>query len=266
MDKEDLKKLTANPQFISGIYNYCDRWCERCPLTSRCLNFAMGNEQFSDPETRDINNKAFWEELAETFRVTLDLLKETAERKGIDLDSIDTEEAEEEEMLMEELAKNHECCRAAQVYADMVDDCFDSMRDMFGQSEEEQNSEEWLEIPSISMIEEDTSFEDAVEVIRWYQHQIYVKLMRAIRGDLEERTEVLDEFPKDSDGSAKVALIAIDRSISAWEEIGNRLPIQKDDILNLQMHLYGLRRKTEKAFPDARAFLRPGFDKIDLNS
>ena len=26
--------------FIVGIFNYCDRWCERCPLTSRCLVFA----------------------------------------------------------------------------------------------------------------------------------------------------------------------------------------------------------------------------------
>ena len=26
--------------FIVGVYNYCDRWCERCPLTSRCRVFA----------------------------------------------------------------------------------------------------------------------------------------------------------------------------------------------------------------------------------
>ena len=26
--------------FIVGVYNYCDRWCERCLLTSRCRVFA----------------------------------------------------------------------------------------------------------------------------------------------------------------------------------------------------------------------------------
>ena len=26
--------------FIVGIFNYCDRWCERCPFTSRCRLFA----------------------------------------------------------------------------------------------------------------------------------------------------------------------------------------------------------------------------------
>ena len=31
-----LRGLTRDPRSISGIYNYCDRWCERCPMTSRC--------------------------------------------------------------------------------------------------------------------------------------------------------------------------------------------------------------------------------------
>jgi hypothetical protein len=26
--------------FIVGIFNYCDRWCERCAFTSRCRVFA----------------------------------------------------------------------------------------------------------------------------------------------------------------------------------------------------------------------------------
>ena len=92
--------------------------------------------------------------------------------------------------------------------------------------------------------------------------------MRAIRGELDERLESLDEFPKDSDGSAKVALIAY-RSL-------HLLPGEKSAICfphNVTMTFlifwyisssYG--GNVEKAFPDARAFIRPGFDKIDLNS
>jgi hypothetical protein len=40
--------------------------------------------------------------------------------------------------------------------------------------------------------------------------------MRSVRGILGDTSEILEEFPKDSDGSAKVALIAIDRSMAAW--------------------------------------------------
>ena len=56
MDKERIKKLAQNPDFISGIYNYCDRWCERCAFTSRCMNFAMGEEFFPDQASHDARN------------------------------------------------------------------------------------------------------------------------------------------------------------------------------------------------------------------
>ncbi len=266
MDKEDIKRLAENPNFISGIYNYCDRWCERCPFTSRCMNFSLSSEQFPDQESHDMNNEVFWEKLAETFQVTLELAKEMAEREGIDLDSIDIEETMEEGRLNDEFAKNHECCRAAKGYGEMAGHWFDSARDLFEENEDESNLKVQFELLDNDPIEEASTLEDALEVIRWYQHQIYVKLMRAVRGDLRERPEILDEFPKDSDGSAKVALIGMDRSIAAWGEVRNHLPIFNNEIMALLVHLDRLRGKTEKAFPDARAFIRPGFDKIDLNS
>ncbi len=266
MDKEDLKKLAEDPRFIQGIYNYCDRWCERCPFTSRCLNFAMGQEDSDNVEAQDLDNEAFWQKLSETFQMTLDLLQEAAEEQRIDLDFIDTEEFEEKNRLNEELARNHQCARAAKLYSEMVDDWLDSARDLLAQGEEEIYSRELLELPDTSPGEKDTSFIEAVEVVGWYQHLIYIKLMRAIRGELDEEPEILDEFPKDSDGSAKVALIGIDRSIAAWGEMRNRFPHRSDQIIDILVHLEQLRRKVEITFPNARAFIRPGFDKIDLNS
>lgn len=266
MDKEDLKRLAENPEFIQSIYNYCDRWCERCPFTSRCLNFAMDSEEFGDQEAHDINNEAFWQRLTETFQMTLELLHEAAEEEGIDLESIDAKEFEEQDRLNKELAKNHQCSRAAKLYSEMVDDWFDSAKDIFGHEDDEPDLEVSADIGDVDPAEEISDFGEAVEVVRWYQHLIYVKLMRAIRGELDERLEILDEFPKDSDGSAKVALIALDRSIAAWGEIRNLFPHRNNDILDILVHLEQLRRNAEKAFPEARAFIRPGFDKIDLNS
>jgi hypothetical protein len=147
-----------------------------------------------------------------------------------------------------------------------VDDWFDSARDLLQQEEESSKGEVDFEPLDLSLVGEATSFEDAIEIIRWYQHQIYMKLMRAVRGHLEEGSGVLDEFTKDSDGSAKVALIAMDRSIAAWGEIRKHFPLFGDGITKILTHLARLRKKVEVAFPDARAFIRPGFDKIDLNS
>ena len=41
MRSDDDYKIPEG-DFIPGIYNYCDSWCERCLYTSRCMNFAMG--------------------------------------------------------------------------------------------------------------------------------------------------------------------------------------------------------------------------------
>ncbi|MBW1703929.1 MAG: hypothetical protein JRJ86_02040 [Deltaproteobacteria bacterium] len=265
MDKEDIKRLGNDPRFISGIHNYCDRWCERCPFTARCMNFAMGEEQFADPETQDLNNEAFWEKLSETFQVTLDLLKEMAEEAGVDLDSLDIEEAKEEENYRKEVAESHKCSRAARAYGKTVDEWFDSAIEMFGQKEDESERQARPGIPSIGPLAEDTTLADTTQVIRWYQHQIYVKIMRAVHGSLKEESEELDEFPRDSDGSAKVALIGIDRSISAWGEMRGFFPMLENSILDILVHLERLRRQTENTFPAAREFIRPGFDKVKLN-
>ena len=98
----------------------------------------------------------------------------------------------------------------------------------------------------------------------WYQHFIYVKLMRAVRGELDEREEELDEYPKDSEGSAKIALIAIDRSIGAWGTIYGLDSFQNEKILRIIAYLDRLREEIETTFPGARSFARPGFEKIDL--
>jgi hypothetical protein len=266
MDKERLKKLAEDPRFIQSIYNYCDRWCERCPFTARCLNFALDEEEFDHLETQDLDNEAFWKKLSETFQMTLELLEEAAEEQGIDLDSIDTEEVEEEDRLNDELARDHECSRMAKLYSEMVDDWLDSARELISSEEEELSAVETIEALDNSPAEKDDDLLEPVEVVGWYQHLIYVKLMRAIRGELLEEPEILDEYPKDSDGSAKVALIGIDRSIAAWGEIRSLFPHRSDQIMDILLHLEQLRRKVEKTFPDARAFIRPGFDKIDLNS
>src|SRR5262245_28933303 len=36
--------MEVRDDFIVGIFNYCDRWCERCPLTARCRVFADESE------------------------------------------------------------------------------------------------------------------------------------------------------------------------------------------------------------------------------
>ena len=261
MKKEDIKKLAQNKNFIPGIYNYCDRWCERCAFTSRCMNFAMSPEYADDPETSDITNEKFWQSLSEIFETTREMLEESAAEMGIDLDAIDFEESSREEDIKDKIVKNHECCRAAKKYAQMVTEFFESEYNpalrVVG-TEEKKNA---AELEKIDRPDGPATLDEMVEIIYWYQHFIYVKLMRSVHGTLDDTPEILDEFPKDSDGSAKVALIAIDRSMAAWGRMYEYFPGHQNQILTIIKHLDRLRERVEKIFPEARDFIRPGFDE-----
>ena len=155
MNRGRLKKLAADKRFIAGIYNYCDRWCERCPQTSRCLNFSISEEEFSDPEARDIRNEAFWKKLSEILGETLELLRESAREWGVELETLDSMEDIENLKARDEVVENHLLCRAAKSYIKRVEDWFKERETLF------------FEIAAAAR--EGVSLEEAIEVLRWYQ-------------------------------------------------------------------------------------------------
>lgn len=257
MDKEQLKKLAENPNSISGIYNYCDRWCERCSFTKRCLNYAMGEAE----DSPDFDSDAFWKQIESSFQLAMELLAEMAEERGIDLSKVDVEETRAERQHTREAAESHEIARGAKAYGKMVDAWLKNKQSIFNERSDDLTTQLKIGLGRKRVLKEANSIVDTTQVIRWYQHQIYVKIMRALMGaDLEEWE---DEVQNDSNGSAKVALIGIDRSIGAWAKLVDHFPQESDSILDILLHLDRLRKKTESTFPNARAFQRPGFDTID---
>ncbi len=223
----------------------------------------MEKEDSGDMATRDLNNKAFWDKLHLIFRQTMEMINQLAAEREIDLSSLDIESASEEISRQRDNAKNHELSLSAHHYSEMVDSWFESEYSLFEQRQDELNTMLKLGIGGTKLDTEAAGINDSVEVIRWYQHQIYVKLMRALTQ--EESVDAQEEdtaLQRDSDGSALVALIAIDRSMGAWGKLQEYFPTKTDSILDILLHLDRLRRMTEKIFPDARNFKRPGFDDV----
>ncbi len=258
MQRRSLTELASNPDLISGIYNYCDRWCERCPLTSRCLVYATEKDDDDSAQTHDLANEAFWRKLGTIFQETRDMIAEWAREAGIDLTRADDEDDPAQRKRRRQQVDNHPLARAGKKYANDASDWFreldqtvevSDMRAVDRPGEPEQNSSERLE--------------DAREVIQWYQYQIAVKSMRALSARMDEAVNADDaDCFRDSDGSAKVALIGIDRSIAAWRLMQLSLPEREVSIVPLILQLERLRHRVEKTFPYAREFVRPGFDEI----
>jgi hypothetical protein len=99
---------------------------------------------------------------------------------------------------------------------------------------------------------------NSIEVIMWYSFFIAAKLHRATYNDYDK----FIELPVDSDenGSAKIALIAINRSISAWSIVRSAYKTDQNTTAGFMGRLIAIRRVVEQAFPHAQEFVRPGFD------
>jgi hypothetical protein len=261
MDKKEILRLAGDPRFISGIYNYCNRWCERCTFTSRCLNFATSSEFSLNVNGHDVSNEAFWRELSAIFEITLKMLHELADDQEIDLNDAKLDTAHEDFVVQRDKADKHELSQAARSYSELADAWLDSAYPIFKKKEDELQSLSLLGMESLDPEAEAIQITDAVEIIRWYQNQIYVKLMRALthnrlEGVLDQNTSVQN----DTNGSVKVALIGMDRSIGAWGIIHDHFQEAADSILEILLCLDRLRKRTEYLFPHARSFVRPGFD------
>ena len=103
---------------------------------------------------------------------------------------------------------------------------------------------------------------EAFEIAAWDAHFIAAKLARALRGRLEFAAGAAlidDPIQNDWNGSAKVALISIERSEHAWQTIADATG--EDTPSALAGQLRDLLRLVDAEFPAARQFVRPGFDE-----
>jgi hypothetical protein len=251
----------SNPSFIPLIHNYCDRWCERCTMGSRCSLYE-GN--MAKENTVELDNEAFWKKMADQFAATIDLLRQSAANHGLDLDNIPEDIVKEVEQQQEQVQvkmQEHPLKHIPGEYMKSANDLLEA-GDLLEESGAEliQQLELGLQHPDIIQ-QKATEIQECVDVIQWYETIIPSKLGRALYGKLEDEADgdVFDE-QGDANGSAKVAMMAIDRSLQAWALLLQALPKHEDDIIPVLALLQKTRQLTVSEFPNYEKFVRPGFD------
>ena len=222
--------------FIVGVYNYCDRWCDACPLTSRCRLFADVAEMEAslDPSLKPVADAP---PLPEDIpppppQWMQELLHEINEAAREPMSE------EEWERLKPRIAPEHE-----PIEARARDYCT--------------RAHAWL---SARQAHTHRDPGDPRAIIGWFHSLIRSKVHRALVGRAEGWEH---DAPPDHDGSAKVALIGIDRSYQACLDAIECKLVTAAEISLLLADLEWLRGQLERVFPRARAFVRPAFDEPD---
>jgi len=242
--KRKIKEIAGRSNIIPGIHNYCDRWCERCAFVSRC---TVGISEFEmDGPELDMKNEEFWEHLSMIFQATYEMIAEGAQEMGIDLTESNIEYVK---------PVHHETSaeKTARSYGLRLLKWLEKNDELFVQK---------TEILKMTNEEQVVTFQDAIDVIHWYSLFIAVKIHRATLEPYDFDDEETDRY--DNNGSAKIALIAISRSLEAFAFLYNHLHELEDEVLGFLADLSKIQRMMKKKFPDAMNFKRPGFDDQDI--
>jgi hypothetical protein len=232
-------------RYIDFISAYCDSWCERCAFTGRCSAYAIRCARaMCDGNDADAIDLAL-----AAAREPEDAEDEANERsvQRPCLEQLQASGPTEEEM--NAIEREH----------DALDRRVDRMPIMQLARAYSMLTYRWLREHRAAVL--DPVVTEALEIVAWDQFFITVKLHRALSGREQGDEDIVfdgDPIQTDANGSAKVALISIERSEAAWRALA--VAVEGDTPAIFADQLAQLRADVDAEFPHARAFRRPGFD------
>ena len=254
--KEDKKD-----KYISGIYNYCDRWCERCPLTDKCFLYSKEQKRLARHKAKG-EDPYDWnivmQDVKEDFEETLKLIHKKTKEQGIDLTKLPKVEQKEY------VPKNHPLMKSANTYMKMAKKLLKKLGEVIDIEGIDLTKRIEIIPSAVSDVGKLRKIAVNYEVISWYHTLILVKIHRALQSKMETEIEA-DEFAQmDADASAKIAYIGIMKSIKALKVVYNWSDELEDDALTLLVELDKVRECVNKEFPGHHTFKRPGFDDMQI--
>jgi hypothetical protein len=236
---------------IDFISAYCDRWCDRCAFTDRCSAYAIkaaiamcdgdyaAAVELAVGAPRDANGDA-------SRRTGLaDERLADYEPTEKELDEVRREMEERDERIDESPLTTD-----SRIVSMLAHRCLDDLR-------------ERLEA------HDDRNVREAFEITSWDCLLIHVKLHRALSSHDESQAGWMtedDPIQNDGNGSAKVALLSIDRSIPAWDTIA--VAMADADAAAIAERLRALRVDVERQFPThegsyGRDSMRPDSGRLE---
>jgi hypothetical protein len=246
LDIDDLLETPNDERFIAGIFNYCNRRCDRCAFADRCrLHADEQRERAAHPD------ESWAESVERSLERTIELMRRWCDRQGIDFDKVSATEAESADvaatMQLIEDARQDPLQKLAEEYTTATLKLTAALR------------------PASAFNRWPAEARAAVDTIEWFAMPIASKIHRALAG-CARRLEEPDDDPRQSDwnGSAKVARLDIAESVGAWSVLiaAGEAPADSP-VRQIADHLRRLDIAVAERFPDAMQFVRPGFDEGD---
>lgn len=225
--------------YISSLHDYCDRWCDRCPLKQKCA-YIQGKLNMSENEE------------------SIKMLAWESKQYGLEMD-----ERAKEIMAPQQIADVEEGLEADEVVL-AATEFKNVMQPLL------EDFPYWTHMAMDHARETASGMRKATEVLQevrlidrcrdtlcWDFIFIGAKVRRAVAGKLLNQKD--SNIQSDSNGSAKVAMISIKRSLEALKTIFSIKPDEDRFLIPLSI-LSKIDNLMKQKFPAAGLFVRPGFD------
>jgi hypothetical protein len=224
--------LTDRIDFIS---EYCDRWCERCAFTTRCSTYALQAAL------------GMCGDLTEALQLAVGRPMEAGTTsRPVTRMQVAQSTPQEVRALEAQVEAHARRIKEAPLTKNAMEVAIAEHR--------------WFHAHAAIRESDDPVLREAMAIVSWDSTFIGGKLARALHGR-ESSDQDDDPIQNDWNGSAKIALISLERSESAWQTIAQATGDAAAAELAATMGRF--RAEVEEAFPFARLFQRPGFDDCE---
>ncbi|MCK4553571.1 tetratricopeptide repeat protein [Candidatus Parcubacteria bacterium] len=194
---DQLLDLAKDKKFESGIYNYCDRWCEKCLDTEKCYMYAQ--EQLrkknltpnpSPSQGEGNKDDDFMSEVMYSLKTTEKLIKTVMKHDGFNPDEIDKNI--EENAWDKDARKRYDNVECLKLINDYSGEAHKFLEKYF--TSQEQYKQQF----NLELNQDDIKNE--IEIINWYHTFLPTKVWRCLyeREDWQrEQDEELKEMIKE---------------------------------------------------------------------
>lgn len=254
-------------KLIPGIFNYCDRWCERCDYADRCRLFQSETERniqhiLNDEDPNDPDIVA--QDISESLQDAFEMLKEQMEIEGIATEDIEDCEDEDSQFFIdnfdderEEVSESGRIIKSPHPLASQTDNFFKDVIYYFNKIK--------IALPdAISEIEPvNNPLYEEIKILLWYSPQIAVKTRMCVgsKASLENSKSNDDEFEVEMmNVNSRIAFTGMETCLNSLQKVYQLETNYSDDVLSLLAAIKRLKDEFEKEFPSVHTFKRPYFD------
>ena len=268
-----MNELNFMYENISGIYNYCDRWCEKCTYTNRCLLFKQVAEREIKHILRDENkndSEVLAKDLSDDFKETFHHInkfmdeedEEYEEFKKNNSDFDDEEEDDDEESFFKEEisdderpstflknADNSLILHSEKLFKDFYK-YYDVLKSKYPEELDEKNPENFLQ--------------QNLDTLGRYTPQIHVKIRMCFWNKhslSKSKDPELIEIDKEMlNVSARIAFVGIENCINALTNLHQQKLTMQSETISLLTTTKQIKEMFVEEFPTALTYRRPYFD------